>query len=175
MSKCVFPSVSEVSVGFFKFMKNRDVSPRLGQQKSSMSQTLWLDRTRLIFYEKIWYFGRILCGKIGTDSVPLNKYFKNSSKMCPDNEFHGSDSDGISPLHPYYSRDYRSTSLLKASLAKVRCFFRGLGVCFRMFLRSRESFSNSWKIMMFNHIWVKKSLMSQTLWTDRTRLIFYEN
>ena len=52
-------------------------------------------------------------GKIGTGSVPLNKYFKNSSKMCPGNGFHGSDSDGISPLHPYYSRNYRSTSHMK--------------------------------------------------------------
>ena len=34
----------------------------------------------------------------------------NSSKMSPGHRFHGSDSDGISPLHPYYSRDYRSTS-----------------------------------------------------------------
>ena len=29
-SKCVFPSVSEVSGGFFKFMKNRDFEPCLG-------------------------------------------------------------------------------------------------------------------------------------------------
>ncbi len=30
--------------------------------------------------------------------------------MCPGSGFHGSSSDGISPPHPYYSRDYRSTS-----------------------------------------------------------------
>ncbi len=85
-------------------------------------------------------------------------------------------SDGMSPLHPYYSRDYRSTSHIKASLAKDRCFSRGLGMWFQVFLRSQEWFSNSWKIMMFHHVWVqKKSSISQTLWLLRTRLIFYEN
>ena len=36
--------------------------------------------------------------------------FKNLSKMRTGNGLHGSDSDGLSHLHPYYSRDYRSTS-----------------------------------------------------------------
>ncbi len=60
-----------------------------------------------------------------------------------------SDSDGISPLHPYYSRDCRSTSHLRASLAKGRCFSRCPGVCFQWFLRFQEGFSNSWKIVFF--------------------------
>ena len=77
--------------------------------------------------------------------------------MSPGHGFHGSDSDGISPLHPYYSRDYRSTSHMRASLAKDRCFSRGLGVCFRVFLTSQESFSNSWKIVIFHHVWVQKN------------------
>ena len=47
--------------------------------------------------------------------------------------FNGSDVDGISSLHPYYSRDYRSTSHMIASLAKDRCFSRGPGVWFRCF------------------------------------------
>ncbi len=47
----VFLNGSKVPRGFFRFVKNRDCSPRLGQKKSSMSQTLWLLRTRLIFYE----------------------------------------------------------------------------------------------------------------------------
>ena len=49
-------------------------------------------------------------GKIGTDSAKLNKYIKNLSKVHQTSQLDGSDSDGISPLHPYYSRDYRSTS-----------------------------------------------------------------
>ena len=39
-SKCVFPSVSEVPGGFFRFVKNRNCSPRLCPKKSFMSQTL---------------------------------------------------------------------------------------------------------------------------------------
>ncbi len=46
-------------------------------------------------------------GKMCTNSVQLNKYMKNLPKV---EQTHQSDSDGISPLHPYYSRDYRSTS-----------------------------------------------------------------
>ncbi len=96
-------------------------------------------------------------GKIGTDYVPLNKWFKNLTKMCPGSGSDGSDSDGISPLHPYCSRDYRSTSHIKLKLAKDRCFSRGLGMCFRVFLRSQEDFSNSWKMTMFHHVWVQKN------------------
>ena len=43
--------------------------------------------------------------------------------MCPGHGFHGSDLDGISHLHPYYSRDYHSASHMKAKLAKDRCLF----------------------------------------------------
>ena len=68
-------------------------------------------------------------GKKCTESVQPNKYFKNPSKVDQTLRSDGSDLDGISPLHPYYSRDYRSTSHMKASLAKVRCFSRGPGVC----------------------------------------------
>ena len=52
-SRCVFPSVSEVPGGFFKFLKNREFSPRMGPKKSFMNQILWVDRTRLVFYEKL--------------------------------------------------------------------------------------------------------------------------
>ncbi len=38
-SRGVFSSVSEVLGGFFKFVKNRVFSPRLGQKKSFMNQT----------------------------------------------------------------------------------------------------------------------------------------
>ncbi len=48
----------------------------------------------------------------------------------------------ISPLHPYYSRDYRSTSHMEASLAKDRCFSSGPGVCFQVVLRCQEGFSD---------------------------------
>ena len=77
--------------------------------------------------------------------------------MGLDHRFHGSALDGISPLHPYYSRDYRSTSHIVASLAKDQCFSIGLGVCSRVFLRSQEGFSNLWKIIIFHHVWVKKN------------------
>ncbi len=49
------------------------------KQKTSMSQTLWVDRTRLIFYEKIIYFNQMnhqdvfYVGKMCTDYVQLNK------------------------------------------------------------------------------------------------------
>ena len=67
-----------------------------------------------------------------------------------------SDLDGLSPLHPYYSRDYRSTSHMRAKLAKDWWFSRSTRVCFRMCLRSQGGVSNSWKIMIFHHVWVKK-------------------
>ena len=38
----------------FIFMKNRDFSPRTDPKKSCMRQTLWVHRTRLICYEKLW-------------------------------------------------------------------------------------------------------------------------
>ncbi len=50
-----------------------------GSKKSSMSQTLWPLRTRLLFYDKLWYFDQMnpqdvfYVGKIPTDSVSLNK------------------------------------------------------------------------------------------------------
>ena len=83
-------------------------------------------------------------------------HIKNQSNMHQTYRFHGSASGGISPLRPYYSRDYRSTSHMKASLAKDRCFSSGPGVCFRVFLRCQEGFSDLWKIMIFHHVWVKK-------------------
>ena len=49
-------------------------------------------------------------GKMCTDSAQINKKFKNLSEVSLGHRFHRSDLDGISPLHPYYSRDYRSTS-----------------------------------------------------------------
>ncbi len=52
----MFPSVSEVLGGFFEILDNYDVSPRLGQKKVSMRQTLWVHRTRLIFFENCRYF-----------------------------------------------------------------------------------------------------------------------
>ena len=128
-----------------------------------MSQTLWVDRSRHTVDEKLRCLDQtnpqdaFYVGKIGTDSAQLNKYIKNLSKVHQTSQLDGPDSDGISPLHPYYSRDYRSTSHMRASLAKDRCFSRGPGVCFRVFLRSREDFSNSWKIMMFHHVWVQKN------------------
>ena len=54
-------------------------------------------------------------GKIPTYSISLNKYFKNLSKLHQTHRLDVSDSDGISPLHPYYSRDYRSTSQLSSA------------------------------------------------------------
>ena len=42
--------------------------------------------------------------------------------MSPGNGFHRSDSDGISPLHPYYSRDYRSTSHTKLRSRRTGVF-----------------------------------------------------
>ena len=45
---------------------------------------------------------------------------------------------------------------VKASLAKDRCFSRSPGVCFRVFLRFQEGFSNFWKIVIFHHVWVQK-------------------
>ena len=36
-------------------------------------------------------------------------------------------------------------------------------------------FSDLCKIVIFHHIWVKKTFMSQTLWPLRTQLIFHEN
>ncbi len=60
-------------------MKNQDFSPHMGQKKSSMSQTLWVDRTRLIFYENLQYFnqmnpqGVFYVGKIPTEYVGINK------------------------------------------------------------------------------------------------------
>ena len=101
--------------------------------------------------QDVFYVGK------SADYVPLNKEFKNISKVHQTHRLDGSDLDGISPLHPYYSRDYRSTSHLVANLAKVRCFSRSPGVCFRMFLRSQEGFSNLWKIMIFHHVWVQKN------------------
>ena len=38
-------------------------------------------------------------GKMCTDAVQLNKYFKKPSKMHQTSQLHGSDLDGISPLH----------------------------------------------------------------------------
>ena len=52
-------------------------------------------------------------GKMCTDAVQPNKYFKNSSKVRQTHRLDGSDSDSVSPLHPYYSRDYRSTNHIK--------------------------------------------------------------
>ena len=49
-------------------------------------------------------------------------------------------------------------------------------MCFRVFLRFHEGFSNSWKIIMFHHVMgQKKTSMSQNLCLGSTRLIFYEN
>ncbi len=68
-------------------------------------------------------------GKIGTDSVPLNKYFKNLPKVNQTPRLHGSDSDGISPLHPHYSTDSRSTSRISEAregpvfFQRSRCVF----------------------------------------------------
>ena len=52
-------------------------------------------------------------GKMCTDSVQINKWLKNLPEVSPGSGSHGSDMDGISPLHPYYSRDYRSTSHMR--------------------------------------------------------------
>ncbi len=81
-----------------------------------MSQTLWVDRSRHTLDEKLRYLNQMkpqgVCdvGKIGTDSAQLNTYINELSKVHQTSHLDGPDSDGISPLHPYYSRDYRSTS-----------------------------------------------------------------
>ena len=81
-----------------------------------MSQTLWVDRSRHTLDENPRYLDQtnpqdiVYVGKISTDSAQLNKYIKNLSKVHQTYQLDGPDSDGISPLHPYYSRDYRSTS-----------------------------------------------------------------
>ena len=54
-------------------------------------------------------------GKISTDSVPLNKYFKQISNVHQTYRLDGSDSGGISPL-PCYSRDHRSTIQLRTAV-----------------------------------------------------------
>ena len=68
----------------------------------------------------------------------------------------GSDSDGISPLHPYCSRDYRPTSHIKLRSRRTGVFPE-VQECFRVFLRSQEGFSNLWKIVIFHHVWVQKN------------------
>ena len=60
--------------------------------------------------------------KICTDVVQINKWFKNLPEVSPGHRFHGSDLDGISPLHPYYSRDYRSTSHIKLRSRRTGVF-----------------------------------------------------
>ena len=60
--------------------------------------------------------------------------------MCPCSGFHGSGSDGISPLHPYYFRDYRSTSHIKRSSRRTGVFSRGPGVCFECCSDSKRVF-----------------------------------
>ena len=49
-SRCVLSSVSQVPGGFFKFMKNHDLSTRMGPKKIVHKSTFWSHRTRLIFY-----------------------------------------------------------------------------------------------------------------------------
>ena len=73
----------------------------------------------------------------------------------------GSDSDGISPLHPYHSRDCRSTSHMIAKLVKVRCFSRGLGV-----------FPNVPKVLEGFFKFIKNRDFSPRM---DPKLIFYEN
>ena len=81
-----------------------------------MSQTLWVDRSRHTVNENLRDLDQtnpqdvFYVGKIGTDSAQLNKYIKNLSKVHQTSQLDGPDSDGMSHLHPYYSRDYRSTS-----------------------------------------------------------------
>ncbi len=62
-------------------------------------------------------------GKMCTDYVQLKqKSFKKSSKVRQTHRLDGSDSDSISPLHPYYSRDYRSTSHMKLRSRRTGVF-----------------------------------------------------
>ena len=66
----------------------------------------------------------VYVGKMCTDPVQLNKKFKNLSKVHQTYRLDGSDSDGISPLHPYNSRDYRSTSHIKLRSRRTSVFYR---------------------------------------------------
>ena len=93
-----------------------------------MGQTLWWLRTRLVFYKKLWYFDKMnpqdvfyveKCVQILYSSIHNST---NLSKVHQTYWLDGSDSDGISPLHPYYSRDYRSTSHIKRSSRRSGVF-----------------------------------------------------
>ena len=44
---------------------------------------------------------------------PYSRDYSSTNQMSPGHRFHGSDLDGISPLYPYYSRDYGSTSQMR--------------------------------------------------------------
>ena len=90
----------------------------------------------------------------------------NNSKICPKltkpTDWMGS--GGISPLHPYYSRDYRSTSHIKAKLAKVRCFFQR----YRCVFSTGSQVPGGFFKFMKNHdvsprMDPKKSFINQTL------------
>ncbi len=121
--------------------------------------------------QDVFYVGKIL-----TDYVPLNKYFKHLSKVHQIHRLDGSDSDGISPLHPYYSRDYRSTSHLKLRSRRTGVFPE-VQVCVSECASGpRRVFRFVKKINDFSpRLGQNKSSMSQTLWVNRTQLIFYEN
>ena len=89
----------------------------------------------------------------------------NNSKICQrtPRPLHGSDSDGVSPLHPYYSRDYRSSS----HLSKVHKTYRSMGQIWTTYLLCTRSTLETTALRV--------TFVSQTPWQLRTQLIFYEN
>ena len=57
MSKCVFPSVSEVPGGFLEFLENHDFSPRIGQTNLPKLVCTCPSATRLGIHPRAGDFG----------------------------------------------------------------------------------------------------------------------
>ena len=147
-------------------MKNQYCSPRLGLKKSAMRQTLWPLRTRLIFYETLWYVDQMnsrdvfYVGKC----VQILYNLINNSKIYPKCA-QAMDSMGrIRTAYLLCTRITLETTALRViwkKLAEDRCFSRGPGVCFWMFLRSQEGFQIYEKSRFFTTYGSKKIVHEQ--------------
>ena len=65
---------------------------------------------------------------------------KNLFKMCQTSRLNGSELDVISPLHPYYSRDHRSTNQIYPNYTKppdcMRQIWTACLICTRITLET---------------------------------------
>ena len=76
--------------------------------------------------------------------------------MSSGNGFHRSDSGGISPLHPYYSRDYRSTNHIKLRSRRTGVFPEVQVCVFECFSGHRRVFQIHEKSWFFTTYGSKK-------------------